>query len=551
MTEIRRHNGPALMTLIAIFIVIKTNVSTDPFILTSRIGEPGTTGSKVAIPAYGQPISLRRRSIAADLSSVSSFRGGMRGSGNHWGEKEAWDSDDDDVSKVGHSSEEGKEDNKIAKPALDDLPVGLQDRIQKSLEESRREAKERAEYQSILENTTQQLTNFTIDPAFEKLKKTSATRDHFNDTWEEIPIPKPPPNATQGRRIQEIFGMEGTAEKDLERARKGELEYMFQMAKRCAYGWDVRLDPSKAIQWATKAADEGLLDSMILLGDWYFNGTGPVPKDIPTSIHWYEKAAEKGDKSCMYKLGVIITSFPTQYDIEKAAYWWRRATQLGHPLATYNYASLLAEGVGVGKNLELAAKLFEVAADPGGIASAGHNLGMLYIDGEGVTQDLKKAKRWLEWAAGRGLTESMCQLGTMYSQEIGVKKDWEKALMYFRNASHLGDAQALTNIGLCYLYGDGVPQNEEKAFDCFYKAAAKNNIQACFHLALLKKDGRGCKKDYAVAMDYMERATKEEPEAMKILSLWILEKKPKIGTPAMKKAVKLMEDAAMRALTLT
>eukprot|EP00954_Amorphochlora_amoebiformis_P026912 1382082-Amorphochlora_amoeboformis.AAC.4 len=48
----------------------------------------GTTGSKVAIPAYGQPISLRRRSIAADLSSVSSFRGGMRGSGNHWGEKE-------------------------------------------------------------------------------------------------------------------------------------------------------------------------------------------------------------------------------------------------------------------------------------------------------------------------------------------------------------------------------------------------------------------------------------------------------------------------------
>eukprot|EP00954_Amorphochlora_amoebiformis_P026911 1382082-Amorphochlora_amoeboformis.AAC.3 len=41
MTEIRRHNGPALMTLIAIFIVIKTNVSTDPFILTSRIGEPG------------------------------------------------------------------------------------------------------------------------------------------------------------------------------------------------------------------------------------------------------------------------------------------------------------------------------------------------------------------------------------------------------------------------------------------------------------------------------------------------------------------------------
>ena len=69
-----------------------------------------------------------------------------------------------------------------------------------------------------------------------------------------------------------------------------------------------------------------------------------------------------------------------------------------------------------------------------GDAIAQSNLGVMYANGEGVTQDYEKAVEWYQKAAQQGFANAQYNLGVMYEHSKGVTQDYEKAVEWYQKS---------------------------------------------------------------------------------------------------------------------
>ena len=94
-----------------------------------------------------------------------------------------------------------------------------------------------------------------------------------------------------------------------------------------------------------------------------------------------------------------------------------------------------------------------------GNARAQNNLGVMYGDGQGVSQDYVEARRWYLKAAANDDPKAEFNLGLLYARGRGVPKDYAEAGKWFQKAADHGDAAAQFNLGIMYVYGLGVSQD--------------------------------------------------------------------------------------------
>ena len=78
-----------------------------------------------------------------------------------------------------------------------------------------------------------------------------------------------------------------------------------------------------------------------------------------------------------------------------------------------------------------------------GDATAQFNLGWMYRQGQGVTQDDKAAVIWYTKAAEQGHARAQYNLGNMYRQGRGVAQDDKTAVIWYTKAAEQGDPKAL------------------------------------------------------------------------------------------------------------
>ena len=74
-----------------------------------------------------------------------------------------------------------------------------------------------------------------------------------------------------------------------------------------------------------------------------------------------------------------------------------------------------------------------------GDADAQNNLGLMYRNGLGVTQDYKEAVKWARKAAQQGVAQAQFNLGLMYAKGEGVIQDNVYAHMWWNIAASNGD----------------------------------------------------------------------------------------------------------------
>jgi len=137
---------------------------------------------------------------------------------------------------------------------------------------------------------------------------------------------------------------------------------------------------------------------------------------------------------------------------------------------------------------------------------AAHGLGFLYAKGQGIEQDLGKAKELYERAHRAGYERSTTNLGCMYENGAGVEQDFERAKALYEEAHRGGNALATNNLGYMYLMGRGVEQSHETAacfFDISHRAGIKN---ATFNLGYMYEKGLGVQQDLCKAKDLYENA---------------------------------------------
>lgn len=93
-------------------------------------------------------------------------------------------------------------------------------------------------------------------------------------------------------------------------------------------------------------------------------------------------------------------------------------------------------------------------------------LGLCYLNGDGIPQDMQKAVYWLIKAAEQGYVEAQAFLGDSF-HEMG---DIKKAVYWWAKAAEQGDASSQNNIGTCYANGEGLSKDLEKAVYWYTKA---------------------------------------------------------------------------------
>ncbi|MEL6886689.1 MAG: tetratricopeptide repeat protein [Pseudomonadota bacterium] len=184
------------------------------------------------------------------------------------------------------------------------------------------------------------------------------------------------------------------------------------------------------------AAELGLADAQNHLARYHFEGLG-VARDRAAALRWFEAAAQAGDPTHVLDLARVLETDP--------------------------------------QTLPRAAQLYAQAAEAGQ-DDAAVSLGVLYQNGQGVTQDFDKARALYQGPAARGHPRALNNLGLLYVRANGVTQDYARAATLFQAAAEQGLAEAMRNLGVLYENGFGVPLDETRAA-ALYRAAGGGAAQ--------------------------------------------------------------------------
>jgi len=169
------------------------------------------------------------------------------------------------------------------------------------------------------------------------------------------------------------------------------------------------------------------------------------------------------------------------------------------PEAIYRDAVLLAN---TGR-YEEAAQMWKKAAELGH-RKAMSDLGALYSNGLGVSEDWEEAVKWWTKAVQAGDSESIYNVG-VYHYKQGK---FSKAFLWFSEAAHRGIAAGMMSVGSMHMKGEGVPEDSEEGLR-WVRAAAKAGLPAAKSvLDLHKRDSQALEDSdmpYVISVDTWRR----------------------------------------------
>ena len=122
-----------------------------------------------------------------------------------------------------------------------------------------------------------------------------------------------------------------------------------------------------------------------------------------------------------------------------------------------------------------------------GDAKAQYNLGFMYANGWGVTENDTEAVQWYHKAAVQGYADAQASLGFMFDNGEGVPVNDAQAVKWYRKAAVQGHAHAQNNLGVMYATGEGVPVNNVKAYMWWSLAKAEGYENVTTYLDIIKK----------------------------------------------------------------
>lgn len=227
------------------------------------------------------------------------------------------------------------------------------------------------------------------------------------------------------------------------------------------------------------------LISCLLLALYACNGSSKRNSGGDETIEILKKKAEEGDAEAQYKLGVEYmgkgnTSIPE--NCKEAFKWFEKAAQNGYLAAYYNIGYCYMSGAGVKPNVNTAIEYFQKGAELGDPAAL-NALGAKYLL-DGSPKALKKGNELIKRAANQEFAGAEYNLGMSYVTGRGITQNINKGFRLIEKSANQGYALAQFQLGLCYLQGVGVSPNREEAVRWFDKAKKQNDLEA--NLSLIK-----------------------------------------------------------------
>ena len=165
-------------------------------------------------------------------------------------------------------------------------------------------------------------------------------------------------------------------------------------------------DPSGAAEAFTRAADGGHPAAAYELGMLLKAGRKPLVQDLPRAHRLFVQAAGLGHVGAQYEAANLYAQgLGTAKDCTQATVWALKAAHGGSVEGALLAGDLNKADCSGKRNLAESAHWYRVAADKG-LAPAQFALGVLYMNGEGMSKDAREARRWLSAAANQGNTSA-------------------------------------------------------------------------------------------------------------------------------------------------
>ncbi len=125
-------------------------------------------------------------------------------------------------------------------------------------------------------------------------------------------------------------------------------------------------------------------------------------------------------------------------------------------MAAFELGLLYLRGQGVPENSKRAAELFKQSADQG-YPAAQYNLALMHLDGRDAAPSLAEAARLMKAAADAGLAEAQYDYGTMLIQGAGVTPNTAEGRGKISLAAEQGLLEAQVDYATLLYLGEGSP----------------------------------------------------------------------------------------------
>ena len=162
-----------------------------------------------------------------------------------------------------------------------------------------------------------------------------------------------------------------------------------------------------------------------------------------------------------------------------------------------------------------AVTLLTEAAEQGS-ATAMAQLGTMYLDGQGVTQDAEEGLRLLRAAAERGSAYGQSMLGRIYLVGNVVPADSAQARMWLEAAANQEDPLAMFILAGMYGAGVDVEADDDLGFKLLSRSAALGGNLAKVRLGIMLFTSPD-RQDPERAVFLLEQVADEDPEAARTL----------------------------------
>lgn len=310
----------------------------------------------------------------------------------------------------------------------------------------------------------------------------------------------------------------------------------------------VERDQAKALMYHEFAAEGGNTRSEMTLAYRYHSGIG-TPKNCEHAVFYYKRVADKAieyyrsgppgghamvresyrwadEEGGVYGEGASVSSSghnardpshsATESSVEDVLEYLDLMSRKGELKATFTLGKMNYEGArGLPRSFKKAMKYFQTVTkrywntdgtfvpnpSPGldklAAKAAGH-IGLMYLRGEGVKQNLGKALIWFRRGVKNG--DALCQheMGLMYLHGYGVPQDAYKAASYFKSAADQDIPAAETRLGALFL-----DQGDVATASRYFELAARWGwMEAYYYLAEMANFGVGRQPHCGVAAAY-------------------------------------------------
>jgi len=220
-----------------------------------------------------------------------------------------------------------------------------------------------------------------------------------------------------------------------------------------------------------QAADLGSVQAMLLLGE------STRQTDQEYALRWFEAAAAKGNDHAKVQAGLVLSNRRGDGDAARAFEYFKSAADNGNSEGKFTAGECYYLGKGTNVDVAKALELLQEAA-------AMHEPRAMDLLGTHFrrAKDYQKAKAYFEEATQLGFVRSTVNLGVLYLQGEGVTQNYQTAATLFKKGAERSDSYGMFFYAECLSEGKGVQKDASAATEWAKKAAQAGNplaIQWC------------------------------------------------------------------------